>query len=122
MYRTLFKFAVTTITILTVNLITTKISDYLISYKSQYSPLTFTLISMGIITIIFYPLFIKMEDWLNTLSIKVVKGGKSLGGKYLGLISIFLICLFILLYFYSKMWYNIDIIRALFQGRITNLF
>jgi len=118
MYRTLFKFTVTTITILTVNLITSKISDYLVSYKMHYKPLTFTLISMGIITLIFYPLFMWLEDWLNMLSVRVVKSGKSFGGKYLGLILIYLVCLSILFYFYAQMWYNVDIIRILFRGKI----
>jgi hypothetical protein len=122
MYRTLFKFAVTTITILTVNLVTSKISDYLVGYKSHYKPLTFTLIAMGIITLIFYPLFMWLEDWLNILSVRVIKSGKSFGGRYLGLIMIYFVCISILFYFYTKMWYNIDVINLLFKGQILKLF
>lgn len=118
MYRALFKFAVTTITILTVNLVTSKISDYLISYKNQSKPITFTLISMGIITLIFYPLFIWLEDGLNMLSVRLVKSGKSFGGRYIGLISIYLVCLAVLLYFYAQMWFNIDVLKILFKGKI----
>jgi hypothetical protein len=118
MYRTLFKFTVTTITILTVNLIINKTSDYLLSFKSHYHPLTYTLVAMGIITLIFYPLFAKLEDWLNVLSTRIVKSGKSYGGKYLGLLLMFLACLSVLFYFYAKMWYNIDVIRFIFQGKL----
>lgn len=118
MYKNLFKFAVTTITILTVNLLTSKITNYLVSYKVHYKPIVFTLMAMGIITIIFYPLFIWLKEGVNKLSIKIVRSGKSIGGKYFGLLIIFLLCLAILLYFYAKMWYNIDLLKILFKGRI----
>ena len=122
MYRQLFKFAVTTITILTVNLLTSKLSDYLISYKVHYKPLSFTLMAMGIITIIFYPLFTKLEEWLNSMSANIVRSGKSLGGKYLGLLLVFSVCFIILFYFYAEMWFNIDIIKILFKGNINSWF
>jgi len=124
MYRRLFKFAVATITILTLNLITSRISEYMISYKyrTQIKPLTFTLIAMGIVTLIFYPLMTHMEDWLNMLSSKIIKSGNSFGGKYIGLFVMYLICLVVLLYFYAKMWFNIDFIRILIQGKIGSQF
>ena len=118
MYKTIFKFVVTTLTILTVNLITAKLTDYLVSFKAHYRPITFTLIAMGVITVIFYPLFMWLEDWLNELSAKIVRSGKSFGGKYLGLLVIYVVCLSVLLYFYAKMWYHIDLIRILFKGHI----
>jgi hypothetical protein len=122
MYRKLFKLAVTIITILTVNLISGKISDYLVNYKykTHIKPITFTLIAMGVIVIIFYPLITKLEDWLNNLSAKIIKSGRSIGGRYLGLLVMFLICMAVLLYFYAKMWYHIDIIKAIFQGKIES--
>jgi hypothetical protein len=122
MYRNLFKFVVTTITILTANLLTNYISGYLTGYKYQLRPIMFTLIAMGVITIIFYPLFTKLEEWVNLVSVKIVKSGKSFGGKYIGLIIIFLISLSILTYFYAKLWYKIDLLKALFNGTIGNLW
>jgi hypothetical protein len=122
MYRFLFRFVVTTITILTANLLTAAISDYMVTYKNTARPLTFTLIGMAIIVIVFYPLFLKLEDWVTGFSVKLVKSGKSLAGKYLGLFFIFVVCLVILGYFYARMWYQIDIVRALFSGSIRNLF
>ena len=118
MYKALFKFVVTTLTILTVNLLTIKLTDYLISFKTHYRPITFTLVAMGVITIIFYPLFMWLEDWLNDLSAKIVRSGKSFGGRYLGLLVIYFVCLTILLYFYAKMWYHLDLIKVLFKGHI----
>jgi hypothetical protein len=122
MYRKIFKFAVMTITILLVNLITTKITDYFISYRVQYKPITFSLIAMAIITLIFYPLFTNLEDWVNEISVKIFRSGKMLGSKYIGLLLIFFICLSILLYFYTKMYYNVDLINILFQGKIGSQF
>jgi hypothetical protein len=116
MYRYFFRFAVTAITILTANLLTNYISDYMITYKNHYKPVTFTLIGMGIIIIIFYPLFVKLEDWVKKISVKVVKSGNSVAGKYLGLPLTFLACLFILLYFYTKMWYHIDLLKVIYNG------
>jgi hypothetical protein len=116
MYRYFFRFVVTALTILTANLITAAISDYMISYKNHYKPFTFTLIGMGIIIVVFYPLFLKMEDWVKNISVKVVKSGNSFAGKYFGLPLTFLCCLLILFYFYAKMWYHIDILKLLFSG------
>jgi hypothetical protein len=122
MYRYLFRFAVTALTILTANLITTYISDYMITYKNHYKPFTFTLIGMGIIIIVFYPLFVKLEDWVKKISVKVVKSGNSVAGKYLGLPLTFLVSLMILFYFYAKMWYHIDFIKVLMNGTIGSYF
>jgi len=118
MYRYFFRFVVTTLTILTANLLTDAVSNYMISYKNHMKPLTFTLIAMGIIVVIFYPLFLKMEEWIKNLSMKVVKSGKSVAGKYLGLTLAFIFALAVLSYFYAKAWYHIDLARALFNGTI----
>lgn len=122
MYRYFFRFAVTAITILTANLITIAISDYMITYKNHYKPFTFTLIAMGIIIVIFYPLFVKLEDWVKGISVKVVKSGNSFAGKYLGLPLTFMACLMVLFYFYAKMWYHIDFLQALLHGNIRGYF
>ena len=118
MYRYFFRFVVTTLTILTANLLTNSISDYMIRYKNHVKPLTFTLIAMGIIVVVFYPLFTKMEDWAKSLSVKVIRSGKSLAGKYLGLTLAFVAFLAVLCYFYTKAWYHIDLAKALFSGNI----
>jgi len=118
MYRYFFRFIVMSITILTANLLTTVLSNYLITFKNHVRPLTFTIMGMGITVVIFYPLFAKLEEWVKGLSRKVVKKGKSMAGKYLGLIFSFLVCLMVLSYFYAKMWYHIDILKILIRGDI----
>jgi hypothetical protein len=118
MYRFFFRFVVTTLTILTANLITNALGNYLVSYKNQYKPLTFTLLGMAIIVVIFYPLFVKLEEWVKKISVKMVKSGNSLAGKYLGLFFTFICGLIVLAYFYSKVWYHIDLFKALIHGDI----
>jgi hypothetical protein len=118
MYRFFFHFIVTTLTILTANLLTNAISDFMVSFKNYYNPLTFTLIGMIIIVVVFYPLFMKLEDWITFFSVKVIKSGNSLAGKYLGLFLTFLACLLVLFYFYAKIWYHIDFLRVLLRGNL----
>ena len=122
MYRYFFRFVVATLTILTANLLTNAISSYVVSYKNHYKPIIFTLIGMLIIVVIFYPLFMKLEDWLKNFSVKFVKSGNSLAGKFLGLSLTFIVGLMVLSYFYVKMWYHIDLLQALFRGDIGGYF
>jgi hypothetical protein len=118
MYRYSFRFVVMSITILTANLLTNALSNYLVTFKNHVRPLTFTLIGMGITVIIFYPLFAKLEEWVKGLSMKVIKKGKSMAGKYLGLALAFVVSLLALSYFYTKMWYHIDLLHILVKGDI----
>lgn len=122
MYRYVFRFAVMSVTILTANLLTTMISNYLVSYRSNIKPLSFTLIAMGIIVVIFYPLFARLEAWVKGLSMRVVKKGRALGGKYAGLIIAYAACMLILCYFYARMWYNIDLFRIILNGQAAKYF
>jgi sterol desaturase/sphingolipid hydroxylase (fatty acid hydroxylase superfamily) len=118
MYRKVFSLIVMSITILTANLLTTSLSNYLVTYKNHVRPLIFTIIGMTVTVLIFYPLFTKLEEWVKDLSTKIVKTGKSLAGKYLGLALTLIICLMVLIYFYGKMWYHIDFLRILVTGNI----
>ncbi len=116
MYRYFFRFVIMTLTILTVNLITGAISDYMTSYRNQYSPFIFTLTGMAIIVLIFYPLFVKLEGWVRDISVRAVKSGKSFAGRYLGLFLTFILGLLILFHFYVRMWYHIDFVKIIFSG------
>jgi len=113
MYRYFFRFAVMTITILTVNLLTSSVTNYMVSYKDHYKPIAFTFIGMAITVVILYPFFIKLEGWVKIISVKAIKSGKSVAGKFFGLIFTFLAALLVLLYFYAKMWYHINVFQAL---------
>lgn len=120
MYRYFFRFTVMTLSILTANLLTNGLSNYLVSYKNQYKPFIFTLIGMTVTVVIFYPLFIKLETWVKNISMRAVKSGKSIAGKYLGLFLTFLAGLLVLFYFYAKMWYHINFFQILLHGNLGN--
>jgi hypothetical protein len=122
MYRFLFRFVATTLTILTANLLTNAISGFMVGYKNQYKPLTFTLIGMAIVVLVFYTLFVKLEDWVKNISVKLIRSGNSLAGKYLGLSLVFICGLLILFYFYARTWYNIDFIQVLLHDKIRRYF
>jgi hypothetical protein len=113
MYRYFLRFTVMTLTILTANLITNAITNYMVSFKNHYKPVTFTFIAMAIIVVILYPLFIKLESWVKTLSVKAIRTGNSAAGKFFGLFFTFLASLLVLLYFYTKMWYHINVFHLL---------
>jgi hypothetical protein len=122
MYKFLFRFVVTCITILTANLLTSWIGNYMISYKNTLKPLAFTLVGMGIIVIVFYPLFVRLEIWITNISVRVMNSGRSVAGKYMGLLLTFVLCLFILTCFYAKIWFNLNVLSILFSGDIIRYF
>jgi hypothetical protein len=106
------------LTILTANLLSSSLSNYLVTFKNNVRPLIFTILGMAAIVLIFYPLFAKLEEWAKGLSMKIVKKGRSLAGRYLGLALAFVACLMVLSYFYAKMWYHIDIFKIMVSGDI----
>jgi hypothetical protein len=113
MYRFFFRFVVTTLTILTANLLTNAISNYLVSYKNSYKPLAFTFLGMAILVVVFYPLFLKLDEWLKRISVRMIKSGNSLAGKYFGLLLVFFAGLILLAYFYGKLWYHINLFSTI---------
>lgn len=118
MNRFFFRFFVITITILIANLLTTALSDYLITYKNHIKPVTFTFLGMGVTVLVFYPLFTKLEEWVKRFSMKFIKSGKGVAGKYLGMLLAFLAALVVLCWFYGKMWYHLDFFSLLLKGDI----
>jgi hypothetical protein len=88
----------------------------MISYKNHYKPIAFTFLGMAITVVIFFPLFIKLADWVKIISMKTVKSGNSIAGKYFGLVFTFLAALLVLSYFYAKMWYHINFFHVLLHG------
>lgn len=122
MYRKLFNFTATMITLLTANLVTTFITDKLISYRWEFKPLRFTLISMSIIAIVFYPLFMWLQQWVDRFSRRFVKAGHGFAGRYLGLTLMFATGLFILMCFYAHMWYGINVLKLITDGTFLKAF
>jgi hypothetical protein len=121
-YNKVFRIVVFTITILTANLLSELLTDYLVSFKNYYRPLIFSLMAMGIIVLIFYPAFQILDYWIKKMSTNVVKTGSTLSGKYSGLVLAFILSVAILSFFYIKMWYDINILDFLFMGKAKLLY
>jgi hypothetical protein len=122
LYRKLFRFVVITLTILTANLISDFLSNYLVSFKNHYKPIPFTFLAMGVIVLIFYPALQVLDHWIGKFSKNIVETGKSLAGKYVGLLIAFAVALLVLMYFYLQVWYDKNIFDYLFLGKIRQLF
>ncbi len=112
--RTFFNYMVMVITILTVNLLTGAISDYLMHYKGITSPYKFTAIGMLVIVAILFPAFKFMDGLVRNMTHTIIKKGKHVFGKMIGTILIFILLLFILFCFYAKIWYNKEVLKDIF--------
>lgn len=106
-YRKIVNFLVFIISILTVNLLTTYITDKLFSYKNLTHPVKATLIGMGLTVFILYPAFMWIDDLSEKLTKRFLKAGKNAGGKVMGLILMFLLALAVLFAFYLHMWFGV---------------
>jgi hypothetical protein len=121
-YSKLLQVLVFTLTILTANLLSDFTSNFLTSFKGTYKPLVFSIMAMAIIVIIFYPVFILLEKWISKLSTTIVKSGRSLLGKYTWLMLSFFVSMLVLIWFYVKIWYDIDSFDFIIQGKTDFLF
>ena len=115
-YRKFFKFMVLIIGILLANLLTIWIDAFMLSYKWQYSPHIFTWIGMGVVVIIYYPLFTKIDKWATKLGDKFLKAGKKLIGKEIGVFFAFLLALLLLYFLYGLEWFDSNVFTSFFKS------
>lgn len=106
-YRKFVNFLIFTISILGVNLVTTLISDYLISYMRATHPFKATLVGMVLVVIVLYPAFNWLEGVSEKLAKQIFTAGKNAAGKFLGLLWAFSVAFAILFFCYLKLWFNI---------------
>ncbi len=113
MNRRIFNFLVFCSTILTVNLITTAITDYLMKYKNHTDVLKFTAIGMVVTVVVFYPFF----EYINRITEKAtssfLKKGKNFFGKILGIYIAFLVYAGILYCLYAYIWFGANVLKIL---------
>ena len=118
MYKSIFKIMVLIIGILLANLITIWIDNYTLTYKWNFPPYVFTWIGMGVVVLIYYPLFTHIDKWATKFGDKFMKAGKKFIGRKIGAVLAFLIVLFVLYYFYGKEWFHINVIKQLYNAII----
>ncbi|MBN2807627.1 MAG: hypothetical protein JXR22_13300 [Prolixibacteraceae bacterium] len=102
--------------ILLANLLTIWIDQLMLSYKWKYAPHVSTWIGMGIVVIIYYPLFTRIDKWAGKIGDRFLKAGKKFIGREIGTFFAFLAALLILFYLYGREWFNSNVIRSLIQS------
>ena len=115
-YRKFFKFMVLILGILTANLLTIWIDNWMLSYKWKYSPHIFTWIGMGIVVVIYYPLFTKIDKWSSKAGDKFMKAGKKLVGREIGAVLAFLLALLLLYFLYGLEWFDSNVFTSFFRS------
>jgi uncharacterized protein YacL len=107
--------------ILFANLVTMWIDNYMLTYKQQFPPHTFTWIGMAVIVLIYYPLFTRIDKWATKASDKYMKVGKKVIGREIGAVVAFLAAMFGLFYLYGQQWFHTNVFSSFIKA-IGNWF
>lgn len=107
------------ISILTANLITNSIDNYVLKYKHSFNPYVFTWIGMLIVVIVFYPLFTWLDKFSENFAGKFIKAGKKITGKKAGVVLSFIIALLVLYYLYGKVWFNVNVLFSMIKASVN---
>lgn len=108
-YRKFASFLIFIISILTVNLITTFISDYLMKYMHLTHPLKATLIGMVLMVFILFPAYNWIDKLSGIITVRIFNAGRNAGGKFLGLLWAFFVAFGVLFLCYLYIWFNIKV-------------
>jgi hypothetical protein len=113
MYKKMFNVMVLMISVLTVNLLTGWITDYIIHYKLGINPYKFTAIAMLALVFILVPAYSYLGRQVEYLIAKVLLSGSSSFGKIMGLFLSFATIFGILFIIYLKEWFHINLLMEL---------
>ena len=116
--RRLFKALAFVLAILSANLLTNWLDDYLVGYRGQYDPVLFTLGAMGIVVVVFTPLFAWLDAGAERMAQAFLRTGKRVAGRFLGMLLAFLIAFYGLFWLYGRWWLQRDL-NPLVWERIT---
>ncbi len=117
MTKNIVKSALLFISILSAYLITSYIEIYFYNHRNTINtnPYIVVFVGMLVVTIIYYPLFSKIDKWSSALAKNFLRTGKQLTGKRTGTYIAILLAIAILYYFSMKLWYGIDLIENVNQ-------
>ena len=105
------------ISVLTVNLLTGYITDYIIHYKVDINPYKFTAIAMLGLVFILVPAYSYMSTRVEILIARTLLSGSNSFGKVLGLFISFTIIFGILFAIYLNEWFGINVLTM-----VKNIF
>ncbi len=114
--RSLTKFFVFVLTIFVAEIVSSTAKNYLNIHTSYRDPYRLTAIQMGIIVVIYYPIFTLLGSVAEAISKHFVKKTKSaiLSGIP-GLILAFCIGLLICYAVFLKMWHHINLLQVVWR-------
>ncbi len=101
------------ITVLTVNLLTGFITNYIIHYKVDLNPYKFTAIAMLGLVFILVPAYSYMSGRIEVLVAKVLLSGSNSFGRSFGLLISFGIIFSILFIIYLNDWFHINLLHEI---------
>jgi hypothetical protein len=96
------------ISVLTVNLLTGWITDYIVHYKLGINPYKFTAIAMLALVFILVPAYSYLDKQVEYLIAKVLLSGSNSFGKVMGLFLSFAVIFGVLFLLYLKEWFHIN--------------
>ena len=113
--RKLTRYVILIFTILLADIIKELVLHLIGLEKDAHHPYSSTLIGMGIIVAVFYPMFTIMEKALEYITESYVKTTKgATGGSIKGLMIAFSVGFLVLYSAYLKVWFNINVWDKLF--------
>ena len=89
MYKKIFNVMVLMISVLTVNLLTGYITDYIVHYKLDLNPFKYTAIAMLVLVFILVPAYSYLGGQVELLVARVLVKGSNRFGKIMGLLFSF---------------------------------
>lgn len=97
------------ISVLTLNLLTGFITNYIINYKTDINPYKFTGIAMLTLVFILVPAFRYMSSKVEIVVARVLVSGSNSFGKTIGLLFSFALIFGILFIIYLHQWFDINL-------------
>lgn len=114
--KSLTKFFVFILTLFIAEIVSTVAKNYLNIHTGYRDPYKLTAIQMGIIVVIYYPIFTFLSGLSELISKNFFKKTKgAIAGGIPGLIIAFLIGLVICYAIFLKLWHHINIVEVLWR-------
>jgi len=101
------------ISVLTVNLLTGFITDYIVHYKLDLNPYKFTAITMLVLVFILVPAYSYLGERIEIIAAKLLLSGSNSFGKVMGLVLSFALIFGISFAIYLHQWFNINILAVI---------
>lgn len=109
MYKKLFNLMILVISVLTLNLLTGFITNYIVHYDIGINPYKFTGIAMLALVFILVPAYSYMSPKIELLVARVLVSGSNSFGKNVGLLLSFAVIFGILFVIYLHQWFDINL-------------